>query len=180
MQREEVRQIVADARTDDLEAMQKTYLAELERCRMQPELLQACTRLELRELEKSTARNLRQLKRSIHYKRAEYVYLQINPQKNWSVAAGLVAWTPAWDREILYRSQTDQVEGRGSNEAARIYYDSRNCPWEEEAERYLLVRTLWSLVQIVRKEQLPKQVLAGVSRETSVFCLWDGTDDALG
>ena len=148
------------------------YLREAERRRMPLDLLQDCENLTLVGLEKSTERNLRQLRRLDCFAAAECLYMQINPQKRWSISMGLVMQVSNWDRELLYRAQQEMLEGRGSEEAARIYYESLNCPWEDAAENYLVYRTLWTLRRVLSKERPPIQVFAGISREKSLLSLW--------
>ena len=148
------------------------YLREAERRRMPLDMLQDCENLTLVGLEKSTERNLRQLRRLDCFAAAECLYMQINPQKRWSISMGLVMQVSNWDRELLYRAQQEMLEGRGSEEAARIYYESLNCPWEDAAENYLVYRTLWTLRRVLSKERPPMLVLAGISREKPVACLW--------
>ena len=170
--REQVfQQIAQQLRSNDVEAVKNAYLEEAARHRMPPDLLHSCAELDLTELQKSTARIVRLLMRRSSYETAKVLYFQINPQKNWSVSAGLVPENAAKQQKALYWAQTDILEGRGSDSAARIYYGSLNSPWEDTAMAYLVYCTLWSLTQLVQKGQLPMQVLAGLSREDVVLCL---------
>ena len=171
MREQEFQQIVQQLQSADLEVVKTAYLQEATRYRMPLDLLHSCADLDLTELEKSAARNVRQLKHKSTYRSASSIYFQLNPQKNWSVSAGLIAGGIREEQEVLYWAQTDVLEGRGSDDAARIYFSSLNTPWEETAEAYLVFRTFWTLKQFLKKEQITKQVLVGISHGGLVLCL---------
>ena len=172
MQKETMNTIERHVMSSDYTFANSHYLREAERRWMPLDMLQDCENLTLVGLEKSTERNLRQLRRLDCFAAAECLYMQINPQKRWSISMGLVMQVSNWDRELLYRAQQEMLEGRGSEEAARIYYESLNCPWEVAAENYLVYLTLWTLRRVLSKERPPIQVFAGISREKPLLSLW--------